>query len=244
MRTILLLIEYDGTAYAGWQIQPNGLTVQSVVETALSEVVGDFVRLHAAGRTDAGVHARAMPAHFRTDKNLPLSAFREGVNRLLPQDIAIQFAKEMSESFHARYSAQSKWYRYTLHLGSVRSPLAARTSWHLRHEPDLELMRQAANQLIGEHDFQAFRSTGCEAKSSVRLIHSIDINREESFVFIDVRGSGFLKNMVRMLVGTLVEIGRGHRPLDDIRRLLNLETGVRSGATAPPQGLCLVEVQY
>lgn len=244
MRTILLIIEYDGTAYSGWQVQPNGLAVQQVVEDALAHVVGAPVRLHSAGRTDAGVHALAMPAHLHTERNLPLTAFREGVNRFLPDDVAVKEAREMPVDFHARFAARGKWYRYTLYRGAVRSPLKVRRSWHVAGHLDLAAMRQAAQLMIGEHDFRAFRSAACAAKGTVRTLSAVDFNESGELLHIDVRGSGFLKNMVRMLVGTLVEIGRGKRPVADVSRLLTGDSQLRCGATAPPQGLCLMEVRY
>lgn len=244
MRTILLQIEYDGTEYAGWQVQPNGVSVQEVVEKALAQLLGSSVRIHSSGRTDAGVHARCMMAHFHTDTDLPLKAFREGVNRFLPQDVVIRSAQEKPQDFHARFSAKGKWYRYTILLDEIRSPLYARTAWQLRGALNLELMCQAAERLVGEHDFQAFRSSSCAAKTTVRKISSIEINADGGFVYIDVRGSGFLKNMVRMLVGTLVEIGQGRRPVGDIDKLLAAEPGFVAGVTAPAHGLCLEEVLY
>ena len=244
VRTILLLIEYDGTDFAGWQLQPNGRSVQEVIEAALAELLGEPVRLHSAGRTDAGVHARAMPAHFATDSGLPLRAFRDGLNRLLPPDVAVFEAYEMPADFHARYGARQKWYRYTIDRRGVRSPLSGRRAWQLRGELDLEAMREAARRLAGEHDFAAFRTSGCAAKSTVRRIDAIDLVEEGTLLHIDVRGSGFLRNMVRMLVGTLVEIGRGKRPASDISRLLAGESGLRSGPTAPAHGLCLMAVNY
>lgn len=244
MRTILLLVEYDGTDFAGWQLQPNGRSVQEVVETALASLLGEPVRLHSAGRTDAGVHASVMPAHFTTARDLPLRAFRDGLNRLLPVDVAIYEAYEMPETFHARFSARGKWYRYTIDRRTVRSPLSGRRSWQVRAVLDLAAMREAASRLIGEHDFAAFRTSGCAAKTTVRRIDSIDLVEDETFLHIDVRGSGFLKNMVRMLVGTLVEIGQGKRPAADIDLLLARSQGVRTGATAPPHGLCLMAVDY
>jgi len=244
MRTILLKIEYDGTAYVGWQIQDNGLSVQGVVESALAQILRQKVRIHSSGRTDAGVHARGMAAHFQTESLLPLQAFREGVNRFLPVDVAIKDVTEMPEGFHARFSARGKWYRYTIHQHAVRSPLAARTSWHLRGNLDLEQMRQAAAYLIGEQDFQAFRSSSCVARTTVREIFLAEIIADREFVHIDIRGSGFLKSMVRMLVGTLVEVGQGRRPATDLQKLLQGETGVACGPTAPPHGLCLQEVWY
>lgn len=244
MRTILLLIEYDGTGYAGWQVQPNGISVQEVVETALSEVLAQPVRLHSAGRTDAGVHARAMPAHFTTEQDLPLSAFREGVNRFLPEQIAVREAREMPEGFHARFAARSKWYRYTLYRDPIRSPLAVRTSWQVRGEVDLARLEEAVSRVAGRHDFARFRSSSCAARSTVRDIHRASIQEQGKFLHIDIHGSGFLKNMVRMLVGTLVEIARGRRPVADMDGLLALDVDLRAGPTAPPQGLCLMEVDY
>ncbi len=244
MRTILLRIEYDGTAYAGWQIQPNGLTVQQVVEEALAKVVGGDIRVHSSGRTDAGVHARCMAAHFQTESGLPLKAFREGVNSHLPADIVIFSAEEMPADFHARFSAKGKWYRYTIYCHDVRSPLAARTSWHVRGKLDIEMMQQAAEALVGEHDFAAFRSSSCAAKTTTRELFQVGIATEGDFVYLDFRGSGFLKNMVRMLVGTLVEVGQGKKPVTDIHRLLQKEQGVNCGVTSPAHGLCLQDVWY
>ena len=244
MRTILLILEYDGTAYAGWQVQPNGLAVQEVVEKALAEILGHAVRIHSSGRTDAGVHARGMAAHFQTETNLPIKAFREGVNTFLPQDIAVREVREVPADFHARFSSQGKWYRYTIYQNEVRSPLAARFAWSLRGTLDLDLMRAAAEALVGEHDFSSFRSSGCAAKTTVRDIFSIDISSDKEFTHIDVRGSGFLKNMVRMLVGTLVDVGLGRRSVDDVAKLVTGADGMLCGQTAPAHGLCLQEVWY
>jgi tRNA pseudouridine38-40 synthase len=244
MRTILLKIEYDGTAYVGWQIQPNGIAVQEVVEAALTQITGQQMRIHSSGRTDTGVHARGMAAHFLTESKLPLQAFREGVNRFLPVDVVIRDACEMPAGFHARFSARGKWYRYTIYPHAVRSPLAARTSWHLRNTLDLDLMRQAAGYLVGEHDFQAFRSSGCVAKTSVREIFQVDVVVAGELVHIDFKGTGFLRNMVRMLVGTLVEVGMGKRLPGDVAKLLCGEPGEICGPTAPAHGLCLEEVWY
>lgn len=244
MRTILLNIEYDGTAYAGWQIQPNILAVQEVVESALTQILGQEVRIHSSGRTDAGVHARSMMVHFQTESNIPLQAFREGANGFLPADVVIREAREMPEGFHARYSAKGKWYRYTIYINDVRSPLAARTSWHLRSSLDLDMMRKAAESLVGKHDFQAFRSSGCVAKTSIREIFQVDVIADLEFVYIDIRGSGFLRNMVRIMAGTLVEVGQGRRPADDLKKILQGKEGLSCGPTAPAHGLCLQEVWY
>jgi tRNA pseudouridine38-40 synthase len=244
MRTIILFLEYDGTDFAGWQLQRNGRSVQEVVEGALAALLGEAVRLYSAGRTDAGVHARAMPAQFVTSRDLPLRAFRDGLNRLLPADVAVSAAYEVPAGFHARYSATQKWYRYTIDRRSVRSPLGRRTAWQLRVPLDLAAMREAAALLVGEHDFAAFRTSGCAAQTTVRRLESIELVEDGSLLKIDVRGSGFLRNMVRMLVGTLVAVGRGKRPPHDVARLLANQPGVRSGPTAPAHGLCLMAVSY
>lgn len=244
MPTILLLLEYDGTDFAGWQLQPNGRSVQQTVEAALAELLGEPVRVHAAGRTDAGVHARAMPVHFATTRELPLRAYRDGLNRLMPADVAVYAVYEMPEGFHARFAARGKWYRYTIDRRAVRSPLSARRCWQVRSALDLAAMRAAAALLVGEHDFAAFRTSGCAARTTVRRLDSIDLVEEGTLLHVDVRGSGFLRNMVRMLVGTLVEVGQGKRPPTDIDRLLIQANGVRAGATAPAHGLCLMAVDY
>jgi len=240
---ICLILEFDGTAYAGWQVQANGVSVQQVVEAKLAELLGAPVRLVSSGRTDAGVHARGMVANFHTDRDLPLSAYREGLNRLLPADIAVREARQVGEDFHARFAARGKWYRYSLCLTPVRSPLQGRYSWQLRAPLNAEAMAEAARHLVGVHDFAAFRTSGCDARTTVREIFSVDIQAEEPLLHIDVRGSGFLRNMVRVMVGTLVEVGLGKRAPGDVAALLG-GCGERAGRTAPPQGLCLMEVWY
>jgi tRNA pseudouridine38-40 synthase len=244
MKTIRLTIEYDGTDFVGWQIQPNGRSVQEVLEQALAEVLGTEVRLHSAGRTDAGVHARGMMAHFETDRELPLAAYREGVNRLLPPDVAVREAAEAPAGFHSRFDARGKWYRYTLLRAPVRSPLNCRTTWHLRTPLDRAAMSRAAQAFVGRHDFAAFRAAGCDARTTVREIFSLQLEEQGELMFIDVRGDGFLRNMVRVMVGTLVEIGMGRRSESDVAQLLHAGCRQKAGRTAPAQGLCLMEVWY
>jgi tRNA pseudouridine38-40 synthase len=244
MKTIRLTIEYDGTAYVGWQIQANGLAVQQVVEEALTRLLGEPTRLISSGRTDAGVHALGMAAHFVAPRDLPLSAYREGLNRLLPADVAVREAAEVAADFHARFDAKGKWYRYSILHAPVRSPLAARTSWHLRGPLDEEAMREGAAALDGTHDFAAFRASGCDAATTVREIHAVELARQGNLLHIDVKGSGFLRNMVRIMVGTLVEIGQGKMSIAQLRELLRGGGREGAGKTAPPQGLCLMEVWY
>lgn len=244
MRTIKLIIEYDGTNYAGWQVQPNGLAVQQVLEEALARMLGAPARLHSSGRTDAGVHARGMVAAFRTDLELPLSAFSDGLNTLLPPDVAVKDASEAPPEFNPRYDALGKHYRYTIYNGQRRSPLVRFHAWHLRRKLDIEAMREAAGHFVGEHDFASFRTTGCAARTTVRRIYSMDIVQSCDSIHIDVRGSGFLRNMVRIMAGTLVEVGLGKRAPDAIVAILAGDEGACAGATAPAHGLCLMEVVY
>jgi len=244
MPRIKLTIEYEGTAYSGWQIQSNGLAIQEVVEAALQQVVGTAVRLHSASRTDAGVHARGMVAHFDCERLLPLSAYREGVNGFLPQDIAILQAEVAPKDFHSRFSNSGKWYRYTLCLRPVRSPLLGRTSWHFSKPLDIALMREAAHYFVGCHDFSAFRGSGCSARTTRKDITSVELSESGSLLFIDVRGSGFLRNMVRIMVGTLLEVGLHRKSPEYIQGLLASGDRLVAGRTAPAEGLCLMQIDY
>lgn len=244
MAKIKLTIEYDGSAYVGWQLQPNGISIQQRVEEALQQLLGEAIRVHSSGRTDAGVHALGMVCHLESTRELPSSAWREGLNRFLPVDIVVRRAEPVSADFNARFSATGKFYRYTVLRSEVRSPLLQRTSWLIKQTLDLAAIRQAASLLVGEHDFAAFRTSGCVAATTRRQIFSMTISEVENLLLIDVCGSGFLKNMVRMLAGTLIEIGRGKRPVSDISELLAGNESITPALTAPPQGLCLMEVYY
>lgn len=244
MRTIKLTIEYDGTAYAGWQVQSNGLAIQQVMEDALAKILGSKVRLYSSGRTDAGVHAKGMVAAFRTDREIPLSAFSDGVNCQLPHDIAVRYAEEVSPDFDPRRDAVGKHYRYTILNTPRRSPLRRLYAWHLKESLDMAAMREAALHMVGEKDFAAFRTSGCAARTTVRNVYSVDISNEGEYIQIDVKGSGFLRNMVRIMVGTLVEVGRGKTRPDEVPGFFGGEMETTAGMTAPPQGLCLMEVYY
>lgn len=241
---IRLTIEYDGTSYAGWQIQPNGLAVQEVVEEALFRMLGQSVRLHSSGRTDAGVHACAMIAAFTTDKTLPPKAYVDGLNNLLPPEIAVQAACEVPADFRPIADAVTKHYRYTIYNAAVRSPLRRLYTWHVRETLDLDRMREAAGHFIGLHDYASFRATNYATKTSERRIDKVDIYRDGNLIVIDVIGEGFLKHMVRVMAGTLVDIGRGRFEPGHIAWLLQNPDRQKAGVTAPACGLCLIEVKY
>ncbi|MFK5925832.1 MAG: tRNA pseudouridine(38-40) synthase TruA [Desulfuromusa sp.] len=244
MARIKLIVAYDGTDYVGWQYQPNGMSVQQRLEQALQQLTGIIHTVYSSGRTDSGVHARGMVCHLTTEKNLPLTAWREGLNRFLPDDIAIRHAEQVDDQFHARFSARGKRYRYTILRDPVRSPLERKTSWQVKKPLNLGKMEQAAQGFLGQHDFAAFRTSGCSADTTTREIFSIAFSEEGSLLHIDVCGSGFLRNMIRMMVGTLVQIGRGKRPVSTIQELLEDAGSAPSPLTAPAQGLCLMEVWF
>jgi tRNA pseudouridine38-40 synthase len=245
MRTLKLVIEYDGTDLVGWQRQQNGPSVQQHLEDALAAMVRSEVAVIGASRTDAGVHARGQVAHFHTDATIPVHGFHRGLNSLLPPAIAVVGAEEVGAQFHARFSARGKHYRYDVLARPDRSPLLRHRSWHRVRPLDLEAMRAAARHLVGRHDFSAFRAAGCGARSPVRRVTGVAVARPApDRVRIDVTGEAFLRNMVRIIAGTLVEVGEGRRPPDDVADVLASGDRTRAGQTAPPQGLTLVEVYY
>ncbi len=245
-RTIKLVLEYDGSALAGWQRQKNGPTVQEHVEFALARMLGGRVEVVGASRTDAGVHASAQVAHFRTSNTaIPEHGFRRGLNSLLPPCVAVVSARQVGPEFHARFSALGKRYRYALIAGRERSPLMRARAWHRPHRLDLDRMRRAAAPLVGRHDFSAFRAAGCGAAHPVRRVTAIEIDpRGRERIDIEVRGEAFLRNMVRIIAGTLVEVGERRREPASVQAALEAGDRRRAGVTAPAHGLTLIEVMY
>ena len=237
MRNIKLLVEYDGTSLSGWQRQDNAPSVQQHLEEAIAQIVQHEVSVTGASRTDAGVSARGQVACFATEKPIPVHGFRRGLNSLLPQVISIRDAEEVPEDFHPRFWATGKLYRYTILARAERSPLLPR-AWHLSQPLDLEAMRAGAAALLGEHDFSAFRAAGCTARTTTRRIDAVDITQRGEIVEIEVRGNAFLRQMVRIIVGTLVD-----RP-GQVAEILAGKDRVAAGPTAPAQGLELVTVFY
>ena len=245
MRHIRLVVEYDGTGLHGWQRQANASTVQQHLEEALAQLLAHDVQIVGASRTDAGVHARGQVASFRTERAIPLHGIRRGLNSMLPPQIAVRDAAEVPDAFHPRFSALGKHYRYTILARPDRSPRWRDRAWHHAEPLSIDAMREGAMALIGEHDFAAFRAAGCAAKTTVRRLDAIDIARPEpEWILIDVHGNAFLRNMVRILVGTLTEVGTGKRPPWQVAEILELRDRTRGGITAPAQGLELVEVRY
>ena len=244
MRHIRLVLEYDGSALHGWQRQPNGATVQQHLEEALSKLFAHEVKVIGASRTDAGVHARGQVAAFRTERTIPLHGIRRALNAMLPDSIAVREADEVDEAFHPRFSATGKHYRYTILVARDRSPRWRDRAWHHPQALDLVAMREAAAHLVGEHDFAAFRASGCAAKTSVRWVYSIDLGPTDETLIVDVRGNAFLRNMVRIIVGTLADVGVGRWPPGQVAEILASKDRTLGGMTAPAQGLELMAVQY
>lgn len=244
MRTVLLTLEYDGTDYVGWQVQPNGPSIQQALEKALSTLFKEPAKVTGAGRTDAGVHARAQAASVRTGKGLPLKAFVAGANSLLPKDIAVLSAQEREEGFDARRSARGKVYRYRICNRACRSPLERRYAWEVFQPLAVDAMERASRALLGRHDFSAFRASDCEAATTVREVRRLEVRREGEIVLVEVEATAFLKHMVRNVVGTLVEVGLGRREEASVAQVLAGRDRVKAGATAPAHGLCLQQVFY
>lgn len=244
-RRMKLTVAYDGTAYSGFQTQPNGPTVQSVMEEALGRLLQEKVRLRAAGRTDAGVHARAQVVDFADAGRRDAETIARGGNALLPPDIRILSAEETSPAFDARGDAKAKEYRYFFHLHPVPSPFLLRYAWHLGRPLDLPAMRESLERLVGEHDFAAFRGQGCTAKSTVRKIFRAELgSRSPALRVLSVTGSGFLRHMVRTIAGTLAEVGTGKIPPGKVASILDSRDRRQAGPTAPAHGLFLWRVAY
>jgi tRNA pseudouridine38-40 synthase len=244
VRTIRLTLEYDGTGLGGWQRQDNAPTVQQHLEEALAAMVGAPTPVIGASRTDAGVHALGQVAHFQTESTIPLHGFRQGLTSALPDPIAVIDAGEAGPDFHARFSARGKHYRYTLLNRRDPSPLLRHTTWWRARPLDLDAMRRAAAPLLGEHDYAAFRAAGCTARTTTRNLSRIDLTRAGDLVHIDVEGNAFLRHMVRILAGTLVEVGEARRDPTTIPTLLASADRTQAGPTAPAHGLTLLEVYY
>ena len=239
-----LVISYRGTAYAGWQRQDNALTVQQVVEEALMDLLGEPTAVIGASRTDAGVHARGQVVHLAPSQPVALGALVHGTNHRLPEDVRVLSAAEAADGFHARYSASGKEYRYRMIAAEVLSPLDA--PYALRIEPELDraAMRAAAAEFVGRHDFSAFALAGGAHRSPVRTVTVAELLENGEALTVRIEGDGFLRGMVRSMVGTLLDVGRGRRSPADVRDLLRGGPRSAAGPTAPAHGLCLERVWY
>lgn len=270
-RRLRIVVEYDGTDFSGWQRQTvvdvdpqrvpipprDGLgpakpdlprrdlrTVQGTLEDAIRDMTGETVFVRGAGRTDAGVHADGQVASFDLAANIPTHGLLRGLNTILPADLAIVDVAEAAPDFDARFSARGKVYRYTVWSHFVRSPRRARTTWHVRTPIDVDAVRRAAASLVGEHDFRAFRASDCDRKTTNRIVRRLDVDRQGPLLTFEIEATAFLKNMVRIIVGTLVDIGRGRISEDTPARMLAMGDRSAGGMTAPARGLTLLRVIY
>ncbi len=245
MKRIVLIIEYLGTNYVGWQVQPNGVAVQEVLRSALKKLTGEDISLHASGRTDSGVHARAQVAHFDTESRIPADKFAFALNTYLPKDIRIKasfFAP--SPDFHARFSVKKKHYRYAVLDSLHDSAMSFDRALHIHYPLDLDKLNEAAALFLGEHDFAAFKAVGTKAASTIRTIYVSEWTREGDMLYYHVAGSGFLYNMVRIMVGTMLRVGMGYDPVSLIENALENPARENAGDTAPAHGLTLWRVEY
>ena len=241
---IALGVEYDGSQFSGWQSQPDGRTVQDALQAALSGIANEQISIIAAGRTDAGVHALEQVVHFDTGVERPLSAWVRGVNALLPKSVAVLWAHPVPDEFHARFSAQARSYRYLLINRPVRSAVQyGKVGWF--HAPlDLEPMREAAQYLLGEHDFSAFRAAECQAKSPIKNLAKLDITRQGDMIIFDLTAGAFLHHMVRNIVGCLVYVGKGKHPPQWMQQVLQGRERSLAAPTFAPDGLYLRRITY
>jgi tRNA pseudouridine38-40 synthase len=244
MQRVALGVQYDGRGWSGWQSQPGGNTVQDTLEGALARFADHPIRTHAAGRTDAGVHATAQVVHFESGRERPENGWVRGVNRYLPPSVAVRWARRVDDTFHARFSAISRTYHYVLYCNPVRAPhVAGRAGWSFR-PLDLSRMQEAAAILVGEHDFSAFRSIECQAKSPIKVVHALDITAHGDFVLFHIHANAFLQHMVRNLIGSLITVGRGAESVAWLAEVLASRQRALAAPTFMADGLYLTGVQY
>lgn len=244
MRNIKLTIEYDGRDFNGWQKQPNKLNIQGTIERAIEDITGEQVELNASGRTDAGVHALAQVANFKTNSKLPIEKFAVAINSKLKKSIVIKKAEEVDERFHSRLTCKQKTYRYVINNTYNGTAIYRNLECHIPTKLDINKMKQAAQHFIGEHDFKAFKASGTSSKNSVRTIYDAKVYEENGRIYIELTGNGFLYNMVRIISGTLVDVGLGKIEPDDIVDIIKIGKRENAGKTLPAHGLYLVKVDY
>ncbi len=244
MRNIKLIIEYDGKKFGGWQKQPQKLNIQGEIEKAIEEITGEKVDLIASGRTDAGVHSLGQTANFKTESKIDIEKMAFAINSKLKQSIRIIKAEEVDATFHSRYSCKGKKYRYIINNSKYGSAIYRNLEYHMPIKLDVENMKKAIKYFEGEHDFKGFKASGTSSKSSVRTIYSAKIELKEERIIIELEGNGFLYNMVRIIAGTIVDVGLGKIKPDEIPEIISSKDRTKAGKTLPPQGLYLVNVYY
>ncbi len=243
MKRVMLVVAYDGTNYCGWQIQPNGITIESELNRCLTELLGEDIKVQGASRTDSGVHALCNVAIFDTNARMPGEKVSYALNQRLPEDIRIQKSMEVASDFHPRFENTVKTYEYRIYNATFPLPIKRLYSYFTYYDMDEEKMNAAISYLIGEHDFKSFCSIRAEVETTVRCILAADVRREGREICIRISGTGFLYNMVRIIAGTLMEIGQGFYPPEDMERILLSHDRAAAGPTAPPEGLTLISYE-
>ena len=244
MRNIKLIIEYDGKKFGGWQKQPTKLNIQGEIEQAIKEITGETVELYASGRTDAGVHSFGQVANFKTNSDIEIEKIPYALNSKLKKSIVIKSAEEVDERFHARYNCKGKKYRYIINNSTHGSAIYRDLEYHFPQKLDTNKMNEAIKYFEGEHDFKGFRSSGTSSKDSVRTIYKAELKQENERIIIELTGNGFMYNMVRIIAGTLVDVGLGKTNPEDIPEIIKSKDRKKAGKTLPAHGLYLVEVYY
>lgn len=244
MRNIKLVIEYHGKAFNGWQKQPNKLNIQGEIEEAIGSITGEKIELIGSGRTDAGVHSLGQVANFKTDSSIPIEKFAIAINSRLKKSIVIKSAEEVPERFHSRYSVHSKKYRYIINNSPMGTAIYRELEYQFPIKLDVKKMKKAAKFFEGEHDFSAFKASGTSSKNSVRKIFKAEVIEKDDRVYIELTGNGFLYNMVRIISGTLVDVGMHKIEPEEILEIIESKDRKKAGKTLPAVGLYLVEVNY
>lgn len=244
MYNIRIWMKYDGTDFHGYQIQKNGFTVQQALTEALSKLTGESISVTGCSRTDAGVHAAVYAANFFSNTKIPPEKLPFALNAQLPKSIRVTGAEYVDNDFHATFSAKEKTYEYTMDIGKIADPFLLRYAWHFPYELDMKKMQEAAEFLVGKHDFSAFCAAGAQTKTSVRTVKALKVTSENSLVKVKITADGFLYNMVRIIVGTLAYVAIGRIKVDEMEDIILSCDRRRAGITAPPQGLKLVDVVY
>ncbi len=244
MRNIRLTIEYDGKEFNGWQKQPNKLNIQGNLEKVISDLTKEEIEIIGSGRTDAGVHALGQVANFKTNSNIPIEKFAIAINSRIKQSIRIKKAEEVDERFHSRYNCKRKTYRYIINTSETGSAIYRNLEYNIKMQLDVKKMQEAVKFFVGEHDFSAFKSSGTSSKSSVRTIYNAKVEQDGERIIIELTGNGFLYNMVRIISGTLVEVGLNKIKPEDITKIIESKNRQNAGKTLPPCGLYLVSVEY